>query len=282
MINLKHYKMKKYLFVLLWIAFISHHLCSLAYISHLSHASTASSNDGSIDLSLYPGTTALYYQWSTGDTTQDVSNLAPGRYYVNIGYADNCGYQQITIDIHSCDVLQQSSYQPVTADAIIELNTTPVTGHAIASQGLGYYFYHWANAAGDPLSGGVFLPLPSEGTYCVTVTDGCTQDDACLVYSTSNLAAQGRSKSGAEQFAVYPNPASDRAYLQATVSQNGSYRIIISDNRGASRLDLQYHWTAGANQTALSAVAQLSPGQYQMDIYRDKELLAALPLMKVK
>jgi len=74
----------------------------------------------------------------------------------------------------------------------------------------------------------------------------------------------------------------DRAYLQATVSQNGSYRINIYDNRGASRLDLQYHWTAGANQTALSAVAQLSPGQYQMDIYRDKELLAALPLMKVK
>ncbi|HNL05801.1 MAG TPA: hypothetical protein PKI54_13265, partial [Bacteroidia bacterium] len=125
--------MKKYLFILLWIEFISQHSYSQAYISQLTHASTANSSDGSIDLSLYPGTTALYYQWSTGDTTQDVSNLAPGRYSVNIGYAENCGYQQITIDVHSCDVLQQNSYLPVTTDAILELNTTPVTAHAIAS-----------------------------------------------------------------------------------------------------------------------------------------------------
>lgn len=61
----------------------------------LPNASSNTSTDGSIDLTLSGGQAPYTYYWSTAATTQDVSGLLPSIYWVNVPDANNC---QLTIN----------------------------------------------------------------------------------------------------------------------------------------------------------------------------------------
>ena len=53
-------------------------------------ASSYSTNDGSIDLTVSGGTPPYTYYWSTATTTQDIGGLLPSVYWVSILDANNC------------------------------------------------------------------------------------------------------------------------------------------------------------------------------------------------
>ena len=122
--------------------------------------------DGSIALSVSGGEEPLTFNWTNGATTQDISDLGPGLFTVEVTDADgNIATASFTIDEPS--VLQPNSTATNTTtqnsnDGIITLN---VTG------GIEPYTYDWE----DGQTTATITDL-APGLYNVTVTDanGCT------------------------------------------------------------------------------------------------------------
>ncbi|MBN2665235.1 MAG: SprB repeat-containing protein [Bacteroidales bacterium] len=56
----------------------------------VTHISSFGASDGAIDVTVSGGTAPYTYLWSTGATSQDLSNLGPGTYSVEITDANNC------------------------------------------------------------------------------------------------------------------------------------------------------------------------------------------------
>src|SRR5210317_1676901 len=57
---------------------------SLSLQLHPSHVSSFGGSDGSVDLTVSGGTKPYHFQWSNGDTTEDINNLIAGNYTVNV------------------------------------------------------------------------------------------------------------------------------------------------------------------------------------------------------
>jgi hypothetical protein len=64
--------------------------CSLSISATLTDEFCPNANDGSIDLSLTDATGTVTYNWSNGSTNEDLSNLAPGTYSVEIEDSLGC------------------------------------------------------------------------------------------------------------------------------------------------------------------------------------------------
>ncbi len=137
-------------------------------------------NDGSIDLSIQ-GTGAPYdYIWSNGDTTQDISNLAPGNYSVTITYlggtgTNDCAFeynievpQAICCVVDSLFAIQIEEVSCVCPNGEGNIDIT-VLGES------GPYTYAWTSDNGF-YSEEEDILVEFDGIYRVTVTNsyGCT------------------------------------------------------------------------------------------------------------
>jgi hypothetical protein len=56
----------------------------------VTNASSATSADGSIDITVTGGTSPYSYEWSNGETTADITDLLPGDYDVEVTDANGC------------------------------------------------------------------------------------------------------------------------------------------------------------------------------------------------
>lgn len=65
--------------------------CQIAGSGIVTPVSSCEAADGAIDITMTGGPSPYYYTWSTGATTQDVSGLVVGDYYVVIYDAVSCG-----------------------------------------------------------------------------------------------------------------------------------------------------------------------------------------------
>lgn len=121
--------------------------------------------DGAIDMTISGGNTPYDILWSTGDTTEDISNLLPGFYTLIVKDSINCEVRA-TIEIEEPDAITLSATPSViTCDE-------PTGNIALLVQGgTAPYSYLWSN--GDTTRDITGLAV---GTYFVTVTDanGCT------------------------------------------------------------------------------------------------------------
>ncbi len=125
-------------------------------------------NDGSIVAEVTDGMPPFTYQWSNGETTDTISNLAPGTYTVTVTGANGCS-----------STASGTVSEPPPLNASISGNDPTCAGSTngsamvVASGGTPPYTYLWNTGATTP----VITGLP-QGTYSVTVTDanGCTID----------------------------------------------------------------------------------------------------------
>ncbi|RMG99256.1 MAG: hypothetical protein D6706_05780, partial [Chloroflexi bacterium] len=138
----------------------------LTLLTNVQNVSCRNSSDGSIDLVVFGGVPPYTYQWSLGQTTQDITNIPAGIYTVTVTDNRNC-VQTIS------DTVTQP---PALGGNIISGNVTCYGGNdgfveINPTGGTPPYSYLWSSGhTTEDITGLV------AGTYSVTVTDanGCT------------------------------------------------------------------------------------------------------------
>lgn len=127
---------------------------------------------GAINLIVSGGTTAYSYNWSSGQTSQDLSALSAGNYSIVVTDANGCQVSDSYVINNNTGTLSVSSISTaeLCSDGSGSIDIT-VTG------GSGPYTYLWSNAStSEDLTG------LSAGTYSCDITDG-----ASCVISTGSI-----------------------------------------------------------------------------------------------
>lgn len=123
-------------------------------------------NNGSIDLEPTGGLPPYLYDWSNGETTQDISGLSAGTYSVTFADQNGCLFTYET-------TISEPNLLVATCSAEDALCNGDANGSVSVSVtgGTEPYSYSWSNGNTDASQSGLVA-----GTYVVTVTDanGCT------------------------------------------------------------------------------------------------------------
>jgi gliding motility-associated-like protein len=200
-------------------------------------------NDGAIDITIIGGTTPYSYDWSNGETTEDVSGLMAGNYSLTITDSNGCAISDsytltepdsllsvltITSDFNGHDVSCFAS-----EDGTVDASTTG---------GSQPYDYSWSN--GDLNEDIANL---GAGTYSVTITDnnGCVFTDDITLNRPDTLSSSD---------------------VIDDVLCNGFFNgaVDLSVNGGVS--PYSYDWSNG-DQT--EDITDLGPGTYTVTITDD-------------
>ena len=133
----------------------------------VTNVSCFGGSNGAVNITVGGGTSPFSYQWSTGETTEDINSKSVGAYTVTVTDANNCT-RSATFNIG------QPTRLTVTATIVPDwCNANFGLGNINLTVGGGTpnYTYNWSN-------GSTFKNLyqVDPGEYCVTVTDanGCT------------------------------------------------------------------------------------------------------------
>jgi len=194
--------------------------------------SSCTANNGSIDITVNPAG-SYTYDWSNGANTEDLSNLSPGTYTVNVS-------------LGSC----QSSSTYVVADntATPGLSTTITAAICDADNGAidlsvsgntGPYTFLWSNGA---LTEDLNNILPDNYSVTVTGTDGCT--------AVANLNVPNNSSTFSLAGTASPlnNCAADNGAIDLNITPAGVYTIL---------------WSNGA---VTEDISNLGPGVYTVSV----------------
>jgi len=91
---------------------------------------TNSDGNGSITLEVMGGTGVLTYEWSNGETTQTISNLSAGEYYVNVTDENGCVKEfgpftvESTVGLDELDFVSAMSIYPIPANNYLNVSVT--------------------------------------------------------------------------------------------------------------------------------------------------------------
>lgn len=143
--------------------------------------------DGAVDLTTTGGSAPYQYRWSTGATTQDISNVAAGNYTVTVQDANGCSTTAVAIVSEPNSILPMAN---VTANVscyggsngAIDLNV---------SGGQGSYNYSWSNSSTTQdisnLPAGTYYVTVSDHNNCRAITSATIQQPAELIATTLPL-----------------------------------------------------------------------------------------------
>ncbi|MBN2667711.1 MAG: T9SS type A sorting domain-containing protein [Bacteroidales bacterium] len=174
--------------------------------SNVSFANSLCSDSlGFIDVTVVGGTTPYSFEWSNGESTEDLSNLGPGNYTLTVTDASAC---QLLV---SQSIVNESTGLTIVGaytgndycsllEGFIDLNI---------SGGILPYSYYWSNGTTSQ-----DLTNISVGDYYCVVTD----NSGCMVVS--------------ETYTITNTPSSMTAYASSTpqiCNTGGSINLTVSD-----------------------------------------------------
>ncbi|HLP94117.1 MAG TPA: hypothetical protein VK168_08770 [Saprospiraceae bacterium] len=198
--------------------------------------STCGQNNGAINLSVSP-TGGYTFEWSNGEQTEDLNNIASGNYSVTVTSADGCTASS------SLNVPNNNTSLTVTG-AVLE-NTSclePNGSIDLSVQPAGIYTFAWSNGASvEDLSGLV------SGTYAVTVSDGGSCTGTASFQVTDNTQLPQLSNSTTPSVCDSNNGAID-----LTVLPSGSYTFLWSSNETTEDLNNIFAGTYSVTVTGIN------------------------------
>lgn len=203
-------------------------------INTVNQMSCNTTNDASIAVSPFGGTSPYSFSWSTGESSSALDNLAPGNYQLTITDANSCTLENnFTIDTIQAITI---SFNAIQVDC--NGNNSGVLS-AIATGGSAPYTYNWSNGA---TSSGI--TQLSAGSYCVTVYDANSCSATACYELTEPLAISAS--------ASLVNPL-------CYGGNDGSISLSISGGNAP----YQVNWSNGSTG---SGIDQLNAGEYQVSI----------------
>ena len=194
--------------------------------------------DGAINITAAGGAGSYTYIWSDGSTTEDVTGLIAGTYYVTLQDASGCQTTEsftvnnpTSIDLSNSNIFEASCGG---ADGAIMVTV---------SGGSGNYNYQWDAAAGSAAVNNV--SGLAAGAYSLTVADanGCIVN---MTYSVNNVGA--------------PIITED-LIIQPTCTGGGTGSIDVSVTGGSTPYG--YSWDSGQ---VSEDILGLTPGEYQLTV----------------
>ncbi len=176
-------------------------------------------DDGTAAAVVTGGTSPYDYNWSNGETSETMNNLAPGQYCVTITddaacVAIACG----NVGDIDCSALSVS----LTATDATTTTANDGSATALASDGAAPYDYDWNGNTGATITN----LAPDD--YCVTVTDGlgCEVTDCITVGVDPSTGINALNDSGIK---LYPNPVAGALTLEINnAEKNTLYLFDVS------------------------------------------------------
>ncbi|GEO07110.1 hypothetical protein AAE02nite_47740 [Adhaeribacter aerolatus] len=238
----------------------------LRVLSSHQNVTAPGRSDGSIDLTVVGGVVPATYRWSNGawvNFSEDLTNLSAGTYTVVV--TDAFGRKATTTVIISEPGTPLSlaiSHQNVSAagkqDGAVDLT---VIG------GSGPYTYQWNTGARTE-----DLHYAAPGLYSVIVTDatGATATSSVRVEVGRTPTLLTHQPAAGEDLlalpatlTVYPNPATDKATVNFSLTTAGKYTLDLYDIRGAKVKTL----ASGKTPANKALEVKVNVGEFAKGIY---------------
>lgn len=207
--------------------------------------------DGSIDLTVTGGASPYIYSWSPGgETTEDISGLAPGTYTVTV------------TDMGGCTAVDSFVVaEPAAIDNSVTQDKNVLTANEAGAT------YQWLDC-GDmsPIAGATnqTYTATANGDYAVIITVGsCSDTSAC-----STVSSVGFGEFNQTEISIFPNPTSNEANLIIT-DYNGKIEYTVHSLDGKLILS-----NSGNVQNTLSIPIDLSTqekGVYLIQVKTEHE-----------
>lgn len=194
--------------------------------------------DASIDLSVTGGTPGYNFDWTTGQSTEDLNNISGGFYQVTVSDSNGC-----------VDVVGVSVSEPTPLTAIVS-STTNVSCYGqcdgrlvgFGSGGIAPYQYAWNDVAMQTADTAFNLCY---GNYVLTLTD----NNGCLAYSNATISEP------------IPIQNSVTAFESDCFSSNG-YAIASTSGGTAPYM---FNWD-GTGLVSDDSIGNLEIGNYTLQI----------------
>ena len=186
-------------------------------------------SDGSIDLTSSGGTSPYTYLWTTGQSTQDLSNLSAGNYTLTATDFNNC-QSQLSVSINQ-------PFAPLNFSEVHQnvLCFGQATGNIdlTVSGGTPPYLYQWSNGVTSEDISNLLA-----GNYSVQISDG----NGCSVITSVTISQPSSplTLSETHQDAI------------CTASQTGAINLSVS----GGTLNYSYLWTNGASTQDISILGE--------------------------
>ena len=148
----------------------SYHKC--CHCKHRLFGSQA----GNIDITMSGGTPNYTFQWNNSLTTEDLLNVNPGLYSVQVYDANGC----FTTDTFQITQVGSPMTLQITGTNVICFGDNNGTVDLTVNGGVSPYLYNWNNGATSQDLAGLLA-----GTYTVNVTDA----NQCLVSTALTITA---------------------------------------------------------------------------------------------
>lgn len=210
---------------------------------------SGSSDDGTIDITVFGGTAPYSYSWDNGSTDQDLANLAAGSYTLTVTDANDCQSEITAIISQPGGLTITETHEDVTCnddsgtsdDGSIDISV---------SGGTAPYTYSWSNGATTQ-----DVDNLSAGTYAIVVTDanGCSNNETIEITQPNKLTLtethtdvvcnddSGTSDDGTIDLSVTGGTGSySYAWSNSATSQDlsglaaGTYSVVVTDASGCS------------------------------------------------
>ena len=188
--------------------------------------SCSGANDGKMRVYTAGGTPPYTYTWSNGDSTEEITNLSVGSYFVSVTDAEGC-----KSSFKSATVLNPPASTITNTSSTPDNGTNNGTASVFATGGVHPYTYSWDS--NPPQDSAVATGLAA-GIYTVTVMDynGCLIGTRQLNVDSNVGIEEDLAKAGIQSLEVFPNPTSAQLNIRLEMIQADELKILLMDARG--------------------------------------------------